>query len=120
MKAKFDKIMATFVDDQRTGSVNLTQQGRTPFGHIANPQNYQSSTHHNLSEKREGITEFKNKNLQNNVKGMIRGGAKQEDSSEEDESPSAMGGVEQSEDSLNIKINKRKMFSKPPINPIRQ
>lgn len=36
------------------------------------------------SEKREGITDFKNKNLQNNMRGLL-GGGKADESSSEDE-----------------------------------
>jgi hypothetical protein len=33
------------------------------------------------------------------------------------ESPAIIDGVEENEESLNIKINKRKMFTKPPMIP---
>jgi hypothetical protein len=80
---------------------------------------------HEGSERREGITEFKNKNLQNNMKGLL---GKKDDGngSEEDgqspnglrsESPAIIEGVEENDESLNIKINKRKMFTKPPMIP---
>ena len=49
------------------------------------------------------------------MRGLIKG--KVEEETEQPESPAAIEGVEQTEQGLNIKINKKKMFSKPPIIP---
>jgi len=50
------------------------------------------------------------------VRGLIKSKAAEEEPAQH-ESPAVIDGVEQSDQSLNIKINKRKMFSKPPIIP---
>lgn len=98
MKAKFDKIMATFVDDQNRGGVQLnrallTGQAQTPSS--------------KMPPVKESITEFKNKNLQNNMKELIRGTdeSEEEDEVHEEESPAILEGVEQTDQTLNIKIN---------------
>jgi hypothetical protein len=63
------------------------------------------------------------------MKGLLRGGAKSDDDEEDNknsdndpsgmrsESPAIIEGVEENDESLNIKINKRKMFTKPPMIP---
>jgi len=63
------------------------------------------------------------------MKGLLRGGANSDDDEEENknsdndhngmrsESPAIIEGVEENDESLNIKINKRKMFTKPPMIP---
>ena len=45
---------------------------------------------------------------------------KQKEEEEPPEESPQVEGVEDHDQSLNIKINKRKMFAKPPINPIKQ
>lgn len=67
MRAKFDKIMATFIDDQRGGNRHqAAPTAITPIGALTNKDNLY------MSEKREGITDFKNKNLQNNMRGLLK------------------------------------------------
>lgn len=68
MKAKFDKIMATFIDDQRGNNqrYQAAPTAITPSGAPINKDNLY------MSEKREGITDFKNKNLQNNMRGLLK------------------------------------------------
>lgn len=125
MKAKFDKIMATFVEEQK-GNASHQQQingnmfnGRFASGlGVPTPSNGVVSRFEG-SEKREGITDFKNKNLKNNMKGL-RGGGQSDSEEEPQESPAIIEGVEETDQSLNIKINKRKMFAKPPIMPPKQ
>ncbi len=74
MKAKFDKIMATFVDDQnRIGGGQHMSHKPLSFA--------QAQTPSSKVFVKESITEFKNKNLQNNMKELIRG----TDESEEEE-----------------------------------
>lgn len=59
------------------------------------------------------------------MKGLLRGGKADDDESNESEghngmrseSPAVIEGVEENDESLNIKINKRKMFTKPPMIP---
>ncbi len=50
------------------------------------------------------------------MRGLIRGKV-EEEGEPQVESPAQIEGVEQTEQGLNIKINKKKMFSKPPIIP---
>lgn len=68
MRAKFDKIMATFIDDQRGGNrqYQAAPIAITPSGAFTNKDNLY------MSEKREGITDFKNNNLQNNMRGLLK------------------------------------------------
>lgn len=84
MKAKFDRILGTFNEQQRikNGGGNGYQQQQhphhfpqsaTPSGSMGNDPSKMNRLENalNQSEKREGITDFKNKNLQNNVKGIL-------------------------------------------------
>ena len=60
MKSKFDKIMANFIEDNKKKA----------------PQQYA------YEKKDDGINDFKNKNMQNNVKGIFKNIADAERSEE--------------------------------------
>ena len=112
MKAKFDRILGTFNEQQRikNGGANGYQQQQqphhypqaaTPSGSMGggDPNKMQRLENAlNQSEKREGITDFKNKNLQNNVKGILNKQnpppAQEEEDHQEVESPAYIEGVE--------------------------
>jgi len=51
------------------------------------------------------------------MKGLLGREEETEEEEELKESPAVIEGVEENEESLNIKINKRKMFTKPPTVP---
>lgn len=77
MKAKFDRILGTFNEQQKMKNSGLPQhhyaQAATPNGSHGNDVSKMNRLENalNQSEKREGITDFKNKNLQNNMKGIL-------------------------------------------------
>ena len=64
MKAKFDKIMATFAEDNKR------------------PQKGDHMSASNLMDKEQLIMDYKNKNMQKNVQGLIQ---KHEEESSSDE-----------------------------------
>ena len=124
MRAKFDRIINNFTGQQQ--SINTQSFGKFAQAITPNGGPETKILRHEGSERREKITDFKNKNLQNNMKGLL---GKQNDNDQSDsesgespnglrsESPAIIEGVEENDESLNIKINKRKMFSKPPMIP---
>lgn len=104
MKSKFDKIMANFLEDNKKSKVSDKE-----------------------NEGDKDIQDFKNKNAQNNMKGIFQ--KILEGKSIQDEETQAIvhgPNKENNEMSVNIEITNKKMFpsndtnkmGKPPTNPI--
>eukprot|EP00347_Sterkiella_histriomuscorum_P006515 403352473 len=104
MKAKFDKIMANFVDE--------------------NAQKKPSIGNGNQTGDSQNISDFKNKNFMQNMQGLVNGvqsknkQSYQDEIDEEDQYEAVVEGPDHGNDeqSVNIQIKNKKLFpSKPPI-----
>ncbi|CDW87870.1 UNKNOWN [Stylonychia lemnae] len=122
MKAKFDKIMANFVDENK-------KSGKQSYIHSNDDNNM------NSIQNRDKTLDFKNKNMQKNVKGIINKPPKAQpqniqnnqhqqytsNDDEDDQYDAVVEGPDRDNDeqSVNIKINNKQLFPQKPPMPLK-